>query len=145
MNSPSSLWGTNSRLKGISRLNAFILLASGQHGRYLSVHYQGDWDLSLAPVPGLSPRTSREGLGGYPRNVLLPGCSLEGLGSLDPRGALFKQERADSLMGSFAAQIPGPFTVVRGIKFIMNVALFYFRCFSSLFSLLLFVFIFFPL
>ena len=49
----------------------------------------------------------------------------EGSGSHDPRGALFKQERADSLMGSFAAQIPTQFTVVGVIKFIMNVSLFY--------------------
>lgn len=49
----------------------------------------------------------------------------EGSGSHDPRGALFKQEREDSLMGSFAAQIPTQFTVARVIKFIMNVSLFY--------------------
>lgn len=72
VNSPSG--ETNEQLKGISRLNARILLMPGHHGRYLSVHYQGNWGLSLAPDPGLSPRTSREGLSGYRRNVFLPGC-----------------------------------------------------------------------
>lgn len=66
--------GTNGWLKGISRLNALILLMPAHQGRYLSVHYQGNWGLSLAPDPGLSQRTSREGLSGYRRNVFLPGC-----------------------------------------------------------------------
>jgi len=48
----------------------------GHHGCYLSVHYQGNWGLSLAPDPGLSQRTSREGLSGYRRNVFLPGFRL---------------------------------------------------------------------
>lgn len=62
---------TNERLKGISCLNALILLMPGHHGCYPSVHYQGNWDLSLALDPGLSQKTSREGLSGYRRNVFL--------------------------------------------------------------------------
>lgn len=117
---------TNGWLKGISRLNALILLLPAHHGCYLSVHYQGNWGLSLAPDPGLLQRPSRGGLCGYRRNVFLPGLQThQGPGSHCPRGALFKQERADSLMGSFAAQIPTQFTVVGVIKFIMNVSLFY--------------------
>ena len=42
----------------------------------------------------------------------------------DPREALFKQERADSLMSSFAVQIPTQFPVVEVINSIMNVSLF---------------------
>ena len=72
VNSPSQ--ETNEQLKEISCLNALILLTLGHHGGYLSVHYQGNWGLSLAPDPGLSRRTSREGLSGYRRNVFLPGC-----------------------------------------------------------------------
>lgn len=69
-----SIRETNDELKEISRLNALILLTPGHHGCYLSVHYQGNWGLSLAPDSGLSQRTSREGLSGYRRNVFLPGC-----------------------------------------------------------------------